>query len=167
MKLRSLFLVACLALIVAIAPAKQPNAGTLGPPADFLVTQNASSIFFSWAPVEGATKYSVCVSGMIAWGDGSVRGEVPFKWDFGTSDEIGDVYMRSGKMVLEIPKTTMARIVLADLQDAGVDRASVIGFLLEATAKVKALAPGKGSGPQNNPFSETDDLDFLWIRPTP
>ena len=153
-----------LLLMVSSGPAVQPAPGDLGPPADFMVTQNADSIFFSWLPVEGADKYTVETCGMITWGDGSIRGEVPLKMGICTKDEIGMVYMRSGRVVLEIPKATLARIVLAELQDAGVDRASVIGFLLEATSKVKALDPGKGKGPQNNPWSNTDDWECLWTR---
>ncbi len=164
MKTRLCVVVLCAGMIAGIGVAKQPNAGSLGPPEDFLVTQNDDSIFFSWLPVEQAEKYSVDVEATIIWGDGEVRGEVPFERDFGTQDEIGEVYMRSGRVVLEIPKTAMTRLVLAALEDADVDRAAVIGFLLDGEAKVKALNPGKGKGPQNHPFSNTDDLEFRWVR---
>ncbi len=166
MKLKVCMLIVCLAMVAAFAPAKQPNAGTLGPPTEFMVTQNADGIFFSWVPVDDATKYAVPVWGVVTYTDGTARQQARFKLGLNTKGGIGTVYRRSGRVVLEIPKTTMARIVLAKLQAAGVDPATVEAFLLEATAKVKAMAPGKGAGPQNNPFSETDDFSFRWARPS-
>lgn len=166
MKLKVCMLIACLAMVAAFAPAKQPNQGTLGPPTDFMVTQNSDNLFFSWMPVRGATKYAVPVWGVVTYSDGTARQQVRFKVGFNTAGCIGTVYERSGRVVLEIPKATMARIVLARLQAAGVDPATVEAFLLEATAKVKAMNPGRRRGPQNNPFSNTDDFELLWRRPS-
>lgn len=61
----------------------------------------------------------------------------------------------------------MVRLVFLLLTRQGVDPATVEGFLLEASAKVKAMNPGKGAGRQNHPFSDPADFDLLWTRPTP
>ena len=165
MKLKAFLFVAVVAMLVAIAPAKQPNPGTLGPPENFMVTQNATSFFFSWDPVEGATKYSVPVCGEITYGDGTTRGTVKFHVDLSTDGNVGTTYMRSGKVVLEVPKRLVFRKVMAAIQLDGTDPTTVIGFLLEGTAKVKALNPGKGRGPQNNPFSEPATFSWKWVAP--
>ena len=101
------------------------------------------SLCFDWVEVEKALKYSVDI--VI---DEDVEGTdetIAREFSFGTSDRTDGESM--DEPFLCVP--------LTDLQ---YDGESIYG---KVTVKVKALAPGKGKGPQNHPFSTSRELCFL------
>jgi hypothetical protein len=102
----------------------------------------ADTVHFDWADVEEAIKYSVDVEVPVDLdGDGTL--DMIVELSFGTSDRIDGGYMEDSD--LYVPVTEF----VYDLDGDGI--ADPLSGL--ATAKVKALAPGKGKGRQNNPFS--------------
>ena len=166
MKLKTLLLVTCIAGLLVASPAfpKKPPHTPLPAPTNFTANPRSGYIVFSWDTVGTAEKYSVCVEGEVTWSDGLVRRQVDFEWDFNTMDEIGTTGTTNGRTYLAIPETAFVRIALALIEDSGYDRSLVVGLLLEADGKVKAMNPPPG--PQNHPFSDTDDFEVLWMRPT-
>ena len=166
MKLRILLLAVCVAGLVAgdSALAVKPSHTPLPAPTNFMANPRSGYIYFSWDAVRGAEKYSVDVEGVVTWFDGRVRRQLDFEWDFNTMDGIGVTGTINGSVYLAIPERTFVRIALALIEESGYHRSLVVGLLLEADAKVKAMNPPPG--PQNHPFSNTDDFEVLWMRPT-
>ena len=100
------------------------------------------SVYFDWDDVVDAVKYSVDVEVPVdVDGDGSP--DMIVELSFGTSDRTDGGLMEDSN--LYVPLTEF----VYDLDDDGI--ADPLSGL--ATGKVKALAPGKGKGRQNNPFS--------------
>ena len=97
-----------------------------------------NNVCFDWSDVDGAVKYSVDVDVEVDTGDGPMTVEL----SFGTSDRTdgGDM----GNSDLCVPLDEFVYI-----DGEGVSH-QLSG---PATAKVKALNPGKDKGRQNNPFS--------------
>jgi hypothetical protein len=125
-----------------------------------LTVSGDDPIELEWNPVADAAKYSVDIEGLVTyWTTILVDDEeVPFEAQaevgvsFGTSD-------RTDGLEMSEPSLTISIEALADaIADAlGVDAGDLVS--LDGSAKVKALDPGKGKGPQNNPFSDPVDLD--------
>lgn len=150
MKIRKLALSIFVALIVvAVQPAlgrgrgKGPG-GHLDAPENFTATVMGNEVVFSWDAVEGADRYSIEVEAYVML-DG-VMGPVSVDLSYGT---------RNPGLTVPVP-------MLCDDIAAALDVAPGAIRTLDAWAKVKALNPGKGRGPQNNPFSEPDDFS-IWI----
>ena len=100
------------------------------------------AVYFDWDDVAEAVKYSVDVEVPVDLdGDGTI--DMIVELSFGTSDRMDGGYMEDSD--LYVPLTEF----VYDLDGDGI--ADPLSGL--ATAKVKALAPGKGKGRQNNPFS--------------
>jgi hypothetical protein len=99
-------------------------------------------VYFDWDDVAEAVKYSVDVEVMVDL-DGDGTPEI-VELSFGTSDRTDDGLMEDSD--LYVPLTDF----VYDLDGDGIDDQLSD---LAATGKVKALAPGKGKGRQNNPFS--------------
>jgi hypothetical protein len=102
------------------------------------------AVYFDWDDVAEAVKYSVDVEVPVDLdGDGTL--DMIVELSFGTSDRMDGGYMEDSD--LYVPLTEF----VYDLDGDGI--ADPLSGL--ATAKVKALAPGKGRGRQNHPFSTT------------
>ena len=105
------------------------------------VNGNSQDLWLDWSAVEGATKYSLQIRATATWYDadsGEQSGSV--RLNVGTTDDIFTISFADTR-----------EMVLAQL---GLSEEDVGDIELEGCAKVKALNPGKGSGPQNHPFSE-------------
>ena len=148
MKARKLALAIFVALIVvAVQPALGRRKGPgrhLDAPENFTATVMGNEVVFAWDAVEGADKYSIDVEAYVML-DG-VMGPVSVDLSYGTRD----------------PGLTVPVPMLYDDIAAALDVAPGAIRTLDAWAKVKALNPGKGRGPQNTPFSEPDDFS-TWI----
>jgi len=164
-----------LALTLAIAALTgslmaKPVPGDIDPPQNLTVTYRSGYVVFTWEPVEGATKYSLCTKGIVTWSDGTQRYQTCIKQDFGTQDDIGmtgEITDGDGNVTgvyLAIPETAFVRLALAAIEAEGVDRATVVGLKVDGAAKVKGLNPGKGMGRQNNLFSEPATFEVTWVR---
>jgi len=99
---------------------------------------DAGTFAVVWDPVDGATKYSVEVEGIVAYGDPSSPSEAPVQLSFSTTEA-----------ELDLTLAGFAAAVADQLGVAADDLISATGSI-----KVKAMNPGKGAGRQNNPFSE-------------
>jgi hypothetical protein len=137
--------------IVAILCGASVMLWALDAPLNFTATVVDSDVVFDWDDVVGATKYSVDIEAVV-----TVTGlaeDVTVELSYGTSDRTdgGDM----GDSDLTVPIDTILADIAAEL---GVDVADIEGF--DATAKAKALNPGKGKGRQNNPFSNTDTFSY-------
>ena len=137
----SLLVVLCVAATVLAA---------LVAPQSFTATVVGDSADFTWDPVEGATKYSVDIEAVVTI---AVLGDATVELSYGTSDRTDGGDMSDPN--LTVPIATILSDIAAEL---GVEVADIVSF--DASAKVKALNPGKGKGRQNNPFSSPDD--FSW-----
>ncbi len=123
-------------------------------PTGLTVTAGETGVALDWDDVEGATKYSVDLEGTVnyTYWDETLGTEVPATADaeisFGTSDRTDDALMSDSNLTI-----TLDELAAALAARLGVDTSEVVSF--EGSAKVKALNPGKGNGPQNNPFSDS------------
>jgi hypothetical protein len=122
----------------------------LAAPLNFTAIVSGDDVVFDWDPVVDATKYSVDIEAEVTV---AALGEETVELSFGTSDRTDGGDMSDSD--LTVPIATILSEIAAEL---GVDEADIISF--DATAKVKALNPGRGKGRQNNPFSNT--ADFSW-----
>jgi hypothetical protein len=104
-------------------------------------------VYFDWEDVADAVKYSVDVEVPVDL-DGDGTPDMIVELSFGTSDRTDDGLMEDSN--LYVPLTEF----VYDLDGDGI--ADPLSGL--ATGKVKALAPGKGKGRQNNPFSTSCEL---------
>jgi len=112
--------------------------------------------------VTGATKYSVDIEGTVVYSDGDMRYTKDIELSFGTSDRTDGEPMSTSWLAISMDD--FADAVLAAI---GGDPNVVVGFQLTSAAKVKALAPGKGKGRQNHPFSEWADMPVItWHAPS-
>jgi len=113
-----------------------------------------------WDSVEGADKYSVEIEGLAIFNDGD---EVDGDGDAEPLDpEILEVTVSFGTSELSLTVTyeELAEAITAEL---GIPAEDVVAFD-DLIYKVKALAPGKDKGRQNNEFSIEDVSDSeLWI----
>jgi len=164
-----LILVTVLSLSVAVAlpVLAEPKWGPerLDAPEWVLITERDGYVYFDWTTVYvdeaqtvPAAKYSLDIEGMVTYFDEieQVRKEAYVEVSFGTSDRTDGRDMSESD--LAIPKSDLRAAILSAL---GLTEDEVGPMLLEGAAKVKALNPGKGNGPQNNPFSETEELEVL------
>ena len=134
---------------IAVMLGSSAMAQNLQAPANLGCSIVDQSVCFDWDDVAGADKYSVDVDVEVDTGDGPMTVEL----SFGTSDRTdgGDM----GDSDLCVPLDEFVYI----------DGEGVLHQLSgTATAKVKALNPGKEKGRQNNPFS-TKCTVFLPILP--
>ena len=99
------------------------------------------AVHFDWDGVTDADKYSVDVEVPVDTTDNGVA-DMIVELSFGTSDRTDGGLMEDSD--LDVP---LSEFVYID------DDGNVVQLSGMATAKVKALAPGKGKGRQNNPFS--------------
>jgi hypothetical protein len=145
--------------IVAFAGLLMPVAAmaSLPAPENLTVDVNAVSgtVVLDWNDVDGAVKYSVDIEGVVTyWAttlvDGNevvVEANAPVEISFGTSDRTDGGLMGDSNLTLTIEE--IAAAVAAQLGVLPEDLIQIDGLV-----KVKALAPGKGAGRQDNPFSE-------------
>ncbi len=117
------------------------------------VDTGAGTVVFDWNDVTDAVKYSVDVEGTVTYTYldeflVEVEGTADVEVSFGTSDRTDGGAMGDSNLTITIDELRAAI-------------ATALGILPEdvlsldpAEAKVKALAPGKGAGAQNNPFSD-------------
>ena len=127
---------------IAVMLGSSAMAQNLQAPANLGCSIVDQSVCFDWDDVTGAVKYSVDVEVPVDT-DGDGVADMIVELSFGTSDRTDGGYM--GDSYLYVPLTEF----VYDIDDDGVlDQLSG-----SATAKVKALNPGKGKGRQNNPFS--------------
>jgi hypothetical protein len=119
------------------------------------VNETAGTMFIDWNDVPGAVKYSVDIEGVVTyWAtilvDGNevvVEANAPVEVSFGTSDRTDGGEMGDSDLTLTIEE--IAAAIAAQLGVLPEDLIQIDGLV-----KVKALAPGKGQGAQDNPFSE-------------
>jgi len=122
-------------------------------PTGLIVTAGETGVALDWDDVEGAANYSSDIEGTVTYTylDETLLTEVQTTADvevsFGTSDRADDALMSDSNLTITLDE--LAAAVAAQL---GVDPGVVMS--LEGSAKVKALDPGKGKGPQDNPFSD-------------
>ncbi len=132
-------------------------------PTGLTVTVGATDIVLDWEDVLGAVKYSVDIEGTVTYlatvlVDGvetQVETTSEVEVSFGTSDRTDGGLMGDSNLTITIDE--FAAAVAAAL---GVDPSALISF--EGSAEVKALDPGKGKGPQNNPFSDPAALSVTF-----
>ncbi len=128
----------------------------LAAPQGLIVTVDPNAIVLDWNDVDGAVKYSVDIEGTAAYTDpnlGALTSDVEVS--FGTSDRTDGGAMGDSNLTITIDE--FATAVAAAL---GIDPSALVSF--EGSAEVKALDPGKGKGPQNNPFSEPAALSVTF-----
>lgn len=123
------------------------------------VDTGAGTVGFDWVDVLGAVKYSVDVEGTVTYMNTAaippVEVETEVELSFGTSDRTDGGDMADADLTITIDD--LAAALAAQLGIATDDLIS-----LDASAKVKALAPGKGAGSQNNPFSDPAALSLAF-----
>lgn len=139
-------------LVLAVQPAlgkKKDPADYLDAPENFTATVSGEDVLFDWDDVEGADKYSVDIEAEVTV-DGVID-PVLVELSYGTSDRTDGGDMADSD--LTVPVSMLLDDIAAEL---GVPVESILS--VDATAKVKALNPGKGNGAQNNPFSDPDDF---------
>ncbi len=125
-------------------------AGSLSAPDPFVATLADGIIQTSWSPVEGAVKYSVNI--LAAYDtDGDGEADLWLDYDFGTSDRTDGLGMDNPS--LNIPTSALEISI-------GTDDNVITLMPVSAVARVKALAPGKDKGRQDNPFSNEVELTF-------
>ena len=137
-----------ISFMVGIAVMLGSSAMALDAPTGFTCSVNTvdQTVEFDWDDVIDADKYSVDVEVPVdTTGDGVA--DMIVELSFGTSDRTDGGYMVES--YLDVPLTEF----VYDIDGDGVlDQLSG-----SATAKVKALNPGKGKGRQNNLFSTECD----------
>jgi hypothetical protein len=145
--------------IVAVVGLVMPVAAMASLPAPENLTVDVNSVtgtmVLDWNDVDGAVKYSVDMEGTVTYlattlVDGNeVVTEVnaPVEISFGTSDRTDGGLMGDSNLTL-----TFDEIKAAIAAELGVLPEDLIQ--IDGSVKVKALNPGKGAGPQDNPFSE-------------
>lgn len=114
----------------------------LDAPTGLTCSVQGEDIYFDWDDVADAVKYSVDVEVPVDL-DADGTPDMIVELSFGTSDRTDDGLMEDSN--LSVPLTEF----VYDLDGDGT--ADPLSGL--ATGKVKALAPGKGRGRQNHPFS--------------
>jgi hypothetical protein len=149
----------CTVLMVASLLTPAVALAELPAPENFTVDTVSipGALVFDWDNVEGAVKYSVDVEGTVTYWDELLLAEAQAEvgLSFGTSDRTDGGLM--GDSNLTVAVEDIAAAIAAQL---GILPEDVMS--LDGCAAVKALAPGKGAGSQNNPFSEPSCgvLDF-------
>ncbi len=150
MKVKRVMLILTMVLAVSVIAAPLPA------PENLTVDVSPTELSLDWDDVEEAVKYSVDIEGTVVYLDSEDQEvEADIELSFGTSDRTDGGAMGDSDLT----------ILIDDLADA---IASELGISvddlvwLEAEAKVKALAPGKNKGRQNNPFSDQEgfSVDF-------
>lgn len=150
MKVKRVMLILIMVLAVSVI------AAPLLAPENLTVDVSPTELALDWVDVEEAVKYSVDIEGTVVYLDSEDQEvEADIELSFGTSDRTDGGAMGDSDLT----------ILIDDLADA---IASELGISvddlvwLEAEAKVKALAPGKNKGRQNNPFSDQEgfSVDF-------
>jgi hypothetical protein len=117
------------------------------------VDAGAGTVAFDWEDVADAVKYSVDVEGTVTYTYlnellEEVEGTAEVELSFGTSDRTD-----GGDMIESDLTITFDELLAAIAAALPVPPVQILS-LDPAEAKVKALAPGKGAGAQNNPFSD-------------
>ena len=107
-----------------------------------------NNVCFDWDDVIGAAKYSIDVEVPVYAEDPEVPAMV-IEFSFGTSDRTDGGLRGDSNLCVPISE------FVYDMNDDG----TLEQLSGEGTSKVKALAPGKMSGRQNNPFS--DECGFV------
>ena len=138
-------------------------AWALDAPANFTATVANTDVQFDWDDVVGAVKYSVDVDAMVTYTIGGMDYEADVELSYGTSDRTDGGDMADSD--LTVAQSTIIDDVLAELMAQGVEVGLITDMMIDACGKVKALNPGKGAGPQNNPFSAPDDFELMWTAP--
>ena len=115
----------------------------LDAPQNFTCQIVDNNVCFDWDDVAGATKYSIDVEIPVYTEDPEVPAMV-IEFSFGTGDRTDGGLMGDSSLCVPI-----SEFVYDTNGDGTLEQLSG-----EGTSKVKALAPGKMSGRQNNPFSD-------------
>ena len=159
---RTILLLTVVSLLVAVPTFGLKEYGDLDPPILTLVWSNPSEseTGFGWIFVPGAVKYSVDIEGVATYDLYNYSGIDPVlieagataevEVSFGTSDRTDDGEM--GDPDLTITHEEFAAAIAAEL---GIPVVDVISLAEDWAVKVKALAPGKDKGRQNNEFSNS------------
>ena len=129
----------------------------------FRATAGASLVYFSWSEVEGATKYTVEVDATVTFVIGGQPAETSVGLVYGTADRTDGGVAAASYLVVR--KSALVEDVMAALAAQGVEVDQIHGLTINALAKVKALNPGKGSGRQNNSFSNSSAFRVVWVAP--
>jgi len=82
---------------------------------------------------------------------------------YGTSDRTDGAPMDQSD--LTVAQSAIIDDVFAALAVQGVDVTLIVDLAIDASARVKALNPGKGKGRQNNPFSDPATFALTWTAP--
>ena len=163
---RAILLLAVVSLLITIPTFGAKEYGDLDPP-DIWIAWLTYGVDtgVDWDDVIGAVKYSVDIEGLAIFNDGDlVDGDgdgdpldpeiLEVGVSFGTSDRTDGGEM--GDSDLTITLDELAAAIAAEL---GIPVEDVLA-LDETVYKVKALAPGKDKGRQNNEF---DSIEPLWL----
>lgn len=150
MKVKRVMLILTMVLAVSVIAAALPA------PINLTVDVSPAELALDWDDVQDAEKYSVDIEGTVVYLDlEDLEVEADIELSFGTSD-------RTDGGAMEDSDLTILTDVLADAiaSELGISEDDLVW--LDAEAKVKALAPGKNKGRQNNPFSDPEEfsVDF-------
>ena len=135
-----------LSMIFVSQPMAANVPGDLPAPAYINCTLNADSVCFDWGIVGDAVKYSVDIEVPTdVDGDGLV--DMIVELSFGTGD-------RADGLQMDDPTYNLWDDTFINETEEGIPLTGT------ASAKVKALGPGKGKGRQNNSFT-TEPCTFI------
>ena len=143
MKTRKLLVILTVVCLPAVL-----MAGSLSAPADLTVNFIGDDIVLAWSDVTGATKYSVDFDVLVTYVDPT----------YGVLTEYVELSYSTFAPELTISFDDFIYELATEL---GIDPSAILGFT--ASARVKALNPGKGNGPQNNPFSEPVTFSVAFV----
>ena len=141
----------------------------LDPPQNLNVSSGPIGVLFNWDDVASAAKYSVDVKGRVNYSYWYWNG---YWWQLKQDCAYVSVSMGTSDWYIEnmadsflwISKTDFACLLADAVYNETGNEPVFISGLWSASAKVKALNPGKQKGPQNNPFSTPDDFGVLLNR---
>jgi hypothetical protein len=135
-----------------------------GPPTNLTVTVNGD-ICFDWDGIIGAAMYSVDVEGLVIFDyhDGELvhlDETLYVELSFGTGDR-ADGGEKSDSDLCITRENLEAALISAIQDELGEVLVTVVEF--HGLGEVKALDPGRGKGKQNTPFSDTVNVDVVYV----
>lgn len=152
------------AFMAPMAAASKWGPERLPAPAWESITDNGDSLTFDWSDVFTdapantilAPKYSLDIDAVVTYTPlGGVETQMTIELSFGTSDRNDGGAMADSDLTISDADLRAAVLEALGLTEAEVDGAITV----EGSARAKALDPGKDKGPQNNPFSDSEDPD--------
>ena len=150
------------AFIMPAAAASKWGPERLPAPAWESIVDNGDNLTFDWSDVYTdapddtilAPKYSLDIDAVVTYTPtAGVETTMTIELSFGTSDRNDGGEMADSNLTISDADFRAAVLEALGLTEAEVDGAITV----EGSAKAKALDPGKGKGPQNNPFSDSED----------